>query len=293
VPTIRNGTPVVRIVTATALSAVALAAWLPLLTARGDVTTGPYDAAIHLSRAIGSRPAASAKEAKAQAYVADEFRDAGLAVSVDRFRVPGRGTSRNVVGIYDTPADCTRIFMAHVDSSPKGPGANDNASGSGVIVALAARLAALKPACDIWLSTNGAEERFYTRSPAHLGAQALVDRVRGAGIVPRLKSVLDFDEVGRGGRFWLRSPAASPRPALEGAVLGAAKDAGVTVRWVRDSGSGNSDHREFNIAGIPAAVLESWNGAEPCRELACDRPSRLQKGSLSAALRIAERVASG
>ena len=90
--------------------------------------------------------------------------------------------------------------MAHTDSTG-GPGANDNASGLGVLAALAPRLRAVAPACDVWLVATGAEERIYTGSPDHLGALALARRVRARGVAPALAlGAL----AGRGG----------PRPAV-------------------------------------------------------------------------------
>ena len=252
-----------------------------------------YQAANHLSGKIGARAAASGGETRAQSYVASQFRSAGLAVSIDKFNVPGKGTSRNVVGELDTPASCLQIVVAHVDSGPDGPGANDNASGVGVLVALSHELAGLKPPCDIWLASTGAEERGFTHAANHLGAAALVGQVKSEGRSGDLRFAYDNDEVGRLGRFWLRSPASSPRSGVEGEILAAAHRAGVTVRWVRDEGSGNSDEREFNLAGMGAAVLEGWHAREPCRELPCDKPGRLQKRSLNRALRIAEEVVKG
>lgn len=258
-------------------------------------TTGPtpYKAALHLSAKIGARPAASGGETRAQSYVASQFRAAGLTVSVDKFQVPGKGTSRNVVGELDGPGSCLQIVMGHVDSGPDGPGANDNASGVGVIVALAGRLQSLSPPCDVWLASTGAEERGFTHAANHLGAAALVGRVKRLGRADDLRFAYDNDEVGRFGRFWLRSPEPGPRDGVEGAILSAARRAGVTVRWVRDEGTGNSDHREFELAGLPAAVLEGWQAREPCRELPCDRPGRLQKRSLNRAMRAAEEVLTG
>jgi aminopeptidase YwaD len=259
----------------------------------GSQDLTPYQAAIHLSGKIGPRPAASRGETRAQRWVAARFRSAGLTVSLEKFRVPGKGISRNVVGELDGPASCLQIFLAHVDSGPDGPGANDNASGVGVVVALASRLAALRPPCDVWLASTGAEERGFTHARDHLGAAALVARVKRLGRADDLRLAYDNDEVGRLGRFWLRSPVAAPRAGVEGAILAAARRAGVTVRWVRDEGTGNSDEREFNLAGMGAAVLEGWHANEPCRELPCDKPRRLQKSSLNRALRIAEEVVKG
>jgi aminopeptidase YwaD len=253
----------------------------------------PYAAAIHLSGKIGPRAAASRGERRAQSWVASRFRSAGLAVSIDRFRVPGKGTSRNVVGELDGPASCLQILVAHVDSGPDGPGANDNASGVGVLVSLAHELSRLNPPCDVWLASTGAEERGFTHAANHLGAAALVAQVKREGRAGDLRFAYDNDEVGRLGRFWLRSPVSAPRDGVEGQILAAARRAGVTVRWVRDEGTGNSDEREFNLAGMGAAVLEGWHANEPCRELPCDKPGRLQKTSLNRALRIAEEVVKG
>jgi aminopeptidase YwaD len=277
---------------ATTIAAFALAAFGGASPAASDAPS-PYDVALHLSGKIGSRPAASKGERRAQRYVADQFERAGLTVSIDKFRVPGKGTSRNVVGALDGPAACLQIVMGHVDSGPDGPGANDNASGVGVLVALAWRLKDLKPACDVWLASTGAEERGFTHAKDHLGAAALVDRVKRLDRANDLRFAYDNDEVGRFGRFWLRSPVSSPRPSAEGMILAAARGAGVTVRWVRDEGTGNSDHREFNLAGLPAAVLEGWRAQEPCRERPCDKPGRLEKRSLNRALRVAEEVLKG
>ena len=147
------------------------------------------------------------------------FRRAGLRTEVQRFSVPGRGRSRNVIGIRDTPRDCLRVVMAHTDTTPNAPGANDNASGLGVVGALGA-----------------------------------------------------------------------PRRGVERALLAAARVSRVSVSWVRDSGSGNSDHREFELLGMPAAKLGVGAGGEPCRHSPCDTAGRLDPHSLRLARRFAERA---
>ncbi len=234
----------------------------------------------------GPRPAASDREARAHRLLARVFRRAGLRVGVQEFRVPGRGRSRNVIGVYDTPRSCLRIVMAHTDSTPNAPGANDNASGLGGVAALAGRLELIHPRCDVWLVATGAEERVYTGSPDHLGALALARRARSHGARDRLQWALSLDEVGRDRPFWLRSPASGPRPKVEGALLAAAGRVGVPVSWVRDESSGNSDHREFHMLGLPAAKLGVGAGGEPCRHMPCDRPSRLDPRSLVLARRM-------
>jgi Zn-dependent M28 family amino/carboxypeptidase len=252
-----------------------------------------YQAAVHLASKIGSRPSASANERRAHGYVARRFRAAGLNVAANTFRVRGRGRSRNVVGKLETPANCLTIVMAHTDSVPPGLGAIDNASGVGVLVGLAPELAGLQPGCDVWLVATGSEERVVTGLPYHAGSAALVRRVKAEGRFADLRLALSVDEVGRGRRFYLRSPRPAPREGVEGAILAAARRASVTVRWSRDSGTGNSDHREFELAGLPGAGLEIWKGVFPCHHMACDRPRLLQKPAMKRATRILEELIRG
>ena len=266
------------IATTLAIAAAAAAAPAP-------VPADAYGIATRIA-SWGPRPAASAGEAKAQRLVRRAFREARLRVGVQEFRVPGKGTSRNVIGVYDTPRSCLRIVMAHSDSLPPAPGANDNASGIGVVAELAGRLKLIKPRCDVWLVATGAEERGYTGSPDHLGALRLARRARAHHAKKRLRWALSLDEVGRDYPFWLRSPASAPRRRVEGALSTAAARVGTQVTWVRDEDTGNSDHREFELLGLPAAKLGVGAGGEPCRHMRCDTPSRLERGPVIAARRM-------
>ena len=180
--------------------------------------------------------------------------------------------------------------MAHTDSTPNAPGANDNASGVGVVAELAGRLERIGPACDVWLVATGAEERVYTGSPDHLGALALARRVRARGAARRLDWALSLDEVGRDRPFWLRSPAAAPRASVERRLLASARRMGVGVGWVRDETDGNSDHREFELLGLPGMKLGVGAGGEPCRHSPCDRAGRLDPVSLRQARRVVAEV---
>jgi aminopeptidase YwaD len=257
------------------------AATLALLGATSDPG---YEFARSLALA-GQRPAASAAERRAHRRVADAFDDAGLTVSRNPFTVPGKGGSRNVIGALARPGDCLFIVMAHADTVPPSPGAEDNASGVGTLVALAPRVAALAPRCDTWLVATGAEERIYTGQPDHLGASALVRRVRARGRAADLRWALSLDEVGRGRAMWLRSPA---RRRFERRVLEAAQRTGLSVRWVADEGSGNSDHREFGLAGLTAGKLGVPDN--PLRHTAADRAGRLQEGTFPRVRGLVEKL---
>jgi hypothetical protein len=276
---------------AAVLAATAVIAGVGAAAPSAETTSGgdAHRVAIRIASA-GPRPAASRREANAHEEMKRIFERGGLRVEVQRFTVPGRGRSRNVIGVLETPHRCLRIVMAHTDSTPNAPGANDNASGLGVLAALSLRLEDLRPSCDVWLVATGAEERVYTGSPDHLGALALARLVRRRGLHRRLRWALSLDEVGRDRPFWLRSPARGPRRRVEGDLLSAARAANSPTRWVRDEGTGNSDHREFQLLGMPGAKLGVGAGGEPCRHRPCDRPSRLRRASLAAAQRLVERA---
>jgi Peptidase family M28 len=104
----------------------------------------------------------------------------------------------------------------------------------------------------------------------------------------RLRWALSLDEVGTSARLRLRSPVAAPRRGVERELLRAAIPAGARLDWQRDSGSGNSDHRELELAGRPAMKLGGLDN--PCRHEACDTPQRLRKGAFRAVVRLLGRV---
>jgi aminopeptidase YwaD len=259
-----------------------LAATAATLALLGGAQADPgYTFARDLALA-GPRPAASRAERAAHRQAAAAFSAAGLTVTRDRFAVPGKGRSRNVIGVLNRPGRCLTILMAHADTVPPSPGAEDNASGVGTLVALAPGVAALNPRCDVWLVATGAEERIYTGQPDHLGASALVRRVRTRR-ADDLRWALSLDEVGRGRTMWLRSPR---HRRFERRVASAARGTGIRVRWVADEGTGNSDHREFSLAGFTAAKLGVPDN--PIRHTAADTAGRLQPRTFPRVRRLLE-----
>ena len=194
-------------------------------------------------------------------------RDApGLSVRVQRFSTP-RGRSRNVIGVRRGRPLPARGHGAQRHGAAVARRGGQRVRPRRCWPRSRRGSAEIDPPCTVWLVATGAEERIYTGSPDHLGALALPK------IVPRrrLRYALSLDEVGRGTQFRLRSPAARPRTRVERELLG---------RRGHSTGSattatGNSDHREFELAGMRGVKLGVLDN--PCRHRACDTPGRLQR----------------
>ncbi len=231
----------------------------------------------------GPRTAASPGELRAQRALARRFRAAGLRVSYQGFHVPGKGRSRNLIGVRRGRTRCVKVVIAHADSVAGAPGANDNASGLGVLAELVTRSGLRRPRCELWFAATGAEEREFTGVPDHLGALALAKLVRRNRGRARLRWALAVDEVGREGSMVLRSPAPTQRRAVEGQFAAAARRARVGYRWQRDSSTGNSDHREFELLGLPGMKVGE---SDPCHHSPCDRAGRLDRVALGRTVRV-------
>ena len=150
-------------------------------------------------------------------------------------------TSQNVVG---RNGECRAYLGAHYDSVPFGPGANDNASGTALIIELA-RTHRVEGLCVI---AFGAEE------VGLLGSQAFVD----AHDVSDTVFMLNFDMVARigqrthdGPRFVLGDAALAARGAAVADLLGYGIPAGDFPMGA------SSDHAIFEHAGVPSITVYS------------------------------------
>src|SRR5438128_6985578 len=144
-------------------------------------------------RAPGTQPAHSAAS-----WVADQFTQYGFGrdVSVDRFhaKIPGRGLVglENVLALRPGPSNQVIAVVAHRDNSGAGPGANDTASATAALLALARAAAPGQPSPKhtlLFLSTDGGvfgglgAEHFAEHSPyrGRIVAVVNLDSIAGAG----------------------------------------------------------------------------------------------------------------
>lgn len=152
----------------------------------------------------------------------------------------GQIESNNVVARW--PGGSCRIFIgAHYDSVPIAPGANDNASGTAVLLALARAYAGSEAAKSLCFAAFGAEEL------GLLGSSDLVRSMRGSGELADVAAMINLDAVA-GGDLPIR---------LIGDDGFAATAADLAARLQIDARPGlldaniGSDHASFEAHGVP------------------------------------------
>lgn len=147
--------------------------------------------------------------------------------------------SQNVVG--RNGEKCEAYLGAHYDSVPEGPGANDNASGTAMIL----ELARTHRRAGLCVIAFGAEEY------GLWGSQAYVKQHGTAGV----RFLLNFDMVGK-----VTGAEIVGEAALQEKVLGLLKQAGKTgFRTGQFPPFASSDHASFVSAGIPAVTFYAGN----------------------------------
>jgi Peptidase family M28 len=159
-------------------------------------TTAALDLTDELAGSIPNRKPGTPGARRAAGWVASKFELEGFTATRDRFTVdiPGMGPTKleNVVAIAPGRSPQAIVLMAHRDNTGVGPGANDNASGTGAMLELARMYASLgvssgttpssRPAHNvIFVSTDGGAYgalgayRFATHSPYRHRVLAVVD----------------------------------------------------------------------------------------------------------------------
>ncbi|KQV70073.1 hypothetical protein ASC64_08285 [Nocardioides sp. Root122] len=218
----------------------------------------------HLAGAIGPREATTPAYERAAARVARTFARQGYDVTRQHVDVPAgeswgvpvpAGRSSNVVA---TPPgfDPTRphlVVGAHLDTVPQAPGAEDNASGVGVVLAVAEAAAGRRTRLPVVFVAFGAEEpRGPTDDDHHYGSRTYVDGLASAA-KRAVRGMVSLDRVGVGATVPVGSAGESD--PVQRSLLAAARRAGVPA--VPDPDQRSSDHWSFVRSGLPGARLGS------------------------------------
>lgn len=231
-----------------------------------------YAAVRHLAGRIGPRLATGPGFRRAADWAAGELEAAGYQVARQRFTVPAgdswgvpvrAGRSQNLVAAPPglDPGQPHLVVGAHLDTVAVSPGAEDNASGVGVVLALART--DLQARLPVVLVLFGAEEpRGSGDDDHHYGSRHYVagldDAQRRA-----VRGMLALDRVGVGTVV----PVGSATDAPPDELVRAARRAGVP--HAAETRQRSSDHWSFVRAGLPGLRVGStpYAGYHDARDL--------------------------
>ncbi len=218
-----------------------------------------------LAGRIGPREATTAAYARAADWVAGRLADWGYQVSQPAFRVPAgnswgvtvpAGRTTNVVALpadFD-PQQRYLIVGAHLDTVPQAPGAEDNASGTSVMLELARVAATERTRLPVVFVAFGAEEPRGTGDDwHHFGSQEYVAQMSPAER-RNLVAMVSLDRVGVGSVVPVCGGGLTDEPVVRD-LQRAARRADVPTFACEVNQS--SDHWSFERAGLPAARLGS------------------------------------
>ncbi|MEJ7832188.1 MAG: M28 family peptidase [Nocardioides sp.] len=218
----------------------------------------------HLAGEIGPRPGHTAAYFEAAEWVERRLVSLGWDVRRQRFPTPGgsyegiaieAGPSVNLIATSGDvrPGKPWLAVGAHLDTVPGAPGAEDNASGVGVLLAVAEAIAERQTRLPVVLVAFGSEEpRGPTDDDHHYGSRAYVASLTAAER-RSLQGMVSLDRVGVGDVLPIGS-AAEPSP-LRAELAAAAARAGAAA--VLETGQKSSDHWSFVRDGLPGVRLGS------------------------------------
>jgi hypothetical protein len=249
------------------------------------------EAVRHLAGTIGPRPGTSPAYFRAARWVETRLSELGWTVERQRFPTPA-GTSWGVpvpagpsVNLVATRGDVRPgkpwlLVGAHLDTVPQAPGAEDNASGIGVLLATAEAVVGHRTRLPVVLVAFGSEEpRGPTDADHHYGSTAYVAAL-GEEQRRTLRGMVALDRVGVGSVVPVGS--ADQPDALTDELVAAARRVGVPI--VLDPQQRSSDHWSFVQEGLPGARLGSTPYAG--YHSAADVPSVVDPSQLERTTRV-------
>ncbi|MDE0310750.1 MAG: M28 family metallopeptidase [Caldilineaceae bacterium] len=207
-----------------------------------------------LSEEVGPRESATQEEMKAAAFLMDRFTEFGYSPEIQDFggsksaKEFAGPPSRNIILELPGRGEGVVILGAHYDTTPDSVGANDNASGLGVLLALAERLARL-PWSDQVVSVFPFTLRLIAFGSEEIGLRGswhYVEQLTDAEL-DDIRVMINLDSVGSGTAL-----LAVGNPWLIRHVSESAEREGVFLTTSRRGTSGGfSDNFYFGYAWVP------------------------------------------
>ena len=215
---------------------------------------------------LGPRPPGSAAHRTLETYIAGKLQAAGWAVEQDRFTADtpqGPVGMNNIVGRLQGPSDRVIILAAHYDTKWEPQfrfvGANDGASGTGLLLALAPVLAQRKHKHSLWLVFFDGEEAFqeWSAQDSLYGSRHFSEQFQEKGLVPQVGAFLLVDMIGDRDLEILRE--ANSTPWLTDLVWRVAGRLGHARHFANTATSIEDDHLPLLRVGVPAVDLIDLN----------------------------------
>ena len=193
----------------------------------------------------GTIPAASISQEEGQALQASAS-PLPVTVRLSVLTEKQAKISRNVVA--EPPGgSCTVVSGGHLDSVPDGPGANDNASGTAVVLEMARARAATGATSGVCYVLFGAEELGLLGSAAYVGTLTPAE-------LQALEAMLNFDMLSVGDGW----PFVGDR-TLTDLVQQEASELGINVRVLNELPENvGSDHFNFAQKGVPSIIFNCF-----------------------------------
>ncbi|MDZ4170472.1 MAG: M28 family peptidase [Coriobacteriia bacterium] len=207
--------------------------------------------------AFGPRPGGSPAERQAAEYIAARLRELGYEPRLQEFALPSGLTSVNVIAVALGRDESRRFLIGgHIDTKPPSPGANDNASGCGVVLETARILAKNPPPVSVEMVFWGTEEFIPEGTDSHhLGSRHHLKTLTGQQR-DQLVGAVSVDMVGVGSSFHVRTMERGPQ-SLRDMMLRDARARGTNLTFLKDLGrTGWSDHEPYELHGVPAVWLQ-------------------------------------
>jgi hypothetical protein len=242
----------------------------------------------YLAQQIGPRIAGTETEAQAAHYIEEQFRKSGYVVHLQGniYLPPVKRLTQNVIATKESvPASAKYkiVVGAHYDSIFKdggSPGANDNASGVGVMLEVARILANVELPYALEFVAFGAEEsvdgipEHHHYGSNHYVAAHLKNKTPSLPIV----GMISIDMIGVGSNFYARTLGVAD-PFLRDKTLASSKALGIPMETL--VGKPWSDHEAFEKAGIPSVWFHRRR--DPAYHTRRDRPKNVQHAHLQTA----------
>jgi Iap family predicted aminopeptidase len=214
---------------------------------------------------MGPHPSGSENITRVQAYITNTLSNAGLSIREERFTAStplGPRDMMNIIAI--SPGRITDIIAigAHYEtkffSDFTFVGANDNCSGTGLLLDLARVIASrdsLPLEFTYWFIFFDGEESFltWTESDSLYGSRHLVKILRETGEIYRLKALILLDMIGDRD---LQLPRESQSTAwLSGIIWDTARDLGYGAVFLDRESPVVDDHVPFLQAGVSSVDI--------------------------------------